>query len=74
MYKQSRLIVNGKKKNKINQNDIGAPIIVQKKGENTVNLKFMVPLWFNILLAINILGWIVLIGYYARKKYLIAKK
>lgn len=73
MYKQSRLIVNGKELNKVNKNDIGAPIIVQKKGENTANLRFIVPLWFNILLVINILGWIGLIVYYLRK-YLVTRK
>lgn len=68
MYKQSRLILNGKMQTNFKQNTIAQPIIKARKGKNTAILQFITPIWFKILLVINILAWLVLIIYGARYK------
>lgn len=63
MYKQSRLILNGKVQTHIKQNTITQPIIKARKGKNTAILQFITPIWFKILLVVNILAWLVLMIY-----------
>ena len=61
MYKQSQLKVNGKNVTPINLSAIGAPLIKEKAGINTVSLTFVVPIWFWSLVIISLIGWIILI-------------
>lgn len=56
-YKQSQLVVNGKKLKKIHTNSINLPIVKSHKGKNTAVLSFKSPIWFWILLWITILSW-----------------
>lgn len=61
-YRQSVLVVNGKKVSP-KCNEIGMPIVQAKKGKNTAILSFKTPIWFTILLYVSILSWVVLIIY-----------
>ncbi|TSO26139.1 cell division protein [Lactobacillus sp. LL6] len=63
MYKQSQLVLNGKKVSpKLIKN--GQPQILARKGQNSATLSFKVATWFWILLIITILGWIGLLVYW----------
>ena len=63
MYKQSQLVVNGKKVVPLRYSLIKAPTILQKKGHNTAVLKFVWPTSFKILFGISIISWLGLIIY-----------
>lgn len=73
IYRQSELIVNGKKTNP-KLNEIGIPIVKSKQGQNTAILSFKTPTWFMILLYISILGWVVMLVYGVFRLVKIAKK
>lgn len=73
LYRQSELIVNGKKTNP-KLNEIGMPIVKSKQGKNTAILSFKTPTWFIILLYISILGWVVMLVYCVFRLVKIAKK
>lgn len=73
LYRQSELIVNGKKTNP-KLNEIGMPIVKSKQGKNTAILSFKTPTWFMILLYISILGWVVMLVYSVFRLVKIAKK
>ncbi|MDE6546344.1 MAG: cell division protein, partial [Lactobacillus sp.] len=73
LYRQSELIVNGKKTNP-KLNEIGMPIVKSKQGQNTAILSFKTPTWFMILLYISILGWVVMLVYCVFRLVKIAKK
>ncbi|MDE7051026.1 MAG: cell division protein [Lactobacillus sp.] len=73
LYRQSELIVNGKKTNP-KLNEIGMPIVKSKQGQNTAILSFKTPTWFIILLYISILGWVVMLVYSVFRLVKIAKK
>lgn len=73
LYRQSELIVNGKKTNP-KLNEIGMPIVKSKQGKNTAILSFKTPTWFMILLYISILGWVVMLVYCVFRLVKIAKK
>lgn len=73
IYRQSELIVNGKKTNP-KLNEIGIPIVKSKQGQNTAILSFKTPTWFMILLYISILGWVVMLFYGVFRLVKIAKK
>ena len=73
LYRQSELIVNGKKINP-KLNEIGMPIVKSKQGKNTAILSFKTPTWFMILLYISILGWVVMLVYGVFRLVKIAKK
>lgn len=73
IYRQSELIVNGKKTNP-KLNEIGMPIVKSKQGQNTAILSFKTPTWFMILLYISILGWVVMLVYGVFRLVKIAKK
>ena len=73
LYRQSELIVNGKKTNP-KLNEIGMPIVKSKQGKNTAILSFKTPTWFMILLYISILGWVVMLVYGVFRLVKIAKK
>lgn len=68
MYKQSRLILNGKVQTHFKQNTITQPIINARKGKNTAILQFITPIWFKVLLVVNILAWFALMIYGIRYK------
>lgn len=73
LYRQSELIINGKKTNP-KLNEIGMPIVKSKQGKNTAILSFKTPIWFMILLYISILGWVVMLVYGVFRLVKIAKK
>lgn len=73
LYRQSKLIVNGKKTNP-KLNEIGMPIVKSRQGQNTAILSFKTPTWFIILLYISILGWVVMLVYSVFRLVKIAKK
>lgn len=62
VYKQSILLVNGKRNNKYAKG-LNVPIVYSKKGINVANLRFITPLWFVIMLWITVICWIITIGY-----------
>ncbi|MDK6803627.1 cell division protein [Lactobacillus mulieris] len=62
VYKQSMLVVNGKRNVKYLKG-LNVPIVYSKNGINVANLKFITPLWFVIILWITIISWIVVFGY-----------
>ena len=72
-YRQSVLVVNGKKISP-KCNEIGMPIVQAKKGKNTAILSFKTPIWFTILLYISILSWVLLIIYGVFRWVKIVKK
>ena len=63
MYRQSRLIVNGKDKTNVAKNKIYQPLVRSKVGNNTAILYFVVPTWFWILVWISLLSWVGMIIY-----------
>ena len=64
MYKQSRLIVNGKDVSNTAKNQICMPIVNSRKGVNKASLQFIVPIWFWGLLLVTIVSWIGYLIYY----------
>lgn len=62
LYSQSQVFYNGKKFTG-KKNEIGMPIVKQKKGKNVMSVKFITPLWFKIVCVLCALGWLTVIGY-----------
>lgn len=61
MYRDSKLVVNGKTKKHITKNAIGVPTVKAKKGINTAILCFNAPKWWKTIVLLTILGWITMI-------------
>lgn len=57
-YRQSRLIVNGKKLTRFKRSLVGSPTVVQQPGQNTAYLSYAAPLWLNFLIVISLLSWL----------------
>lgn len=57
-YRQSRLIVNGKKLTRFKSSLVGSPTVVQQPGQNTAYLSYAAPLWLNFLIVISLLSWL----------------
>lgn len=63
MYKQSKLILNGKDVSNTKKNMISNPYVQAKKGKNVAVLSFTIPFYFWILLAISFLSWLLALVY-----------
>lgn len=57
-YRQSRLIVNGKKLTRFKRSLVGSPTVIQQPGQNTAYLSYAAPLWLNFLIVISLLSWL----------------
>lgn len=57
-YRQSRLIVNGKKLTRFKRSLVSSPTVVQQPGQNTAYLSYAAPLWLNFLIVISLLSWL----------------
>lgn len=57
-YRQSRLIVNGKKLTRFKRSLVSSPTVVQQPGQNTAYLSYAAPLWLNLLIVISLLSWL----------------
>ena len=70
MYKQSELIVNGKKVTP-KVNEIGLPEVSSKRGRNQAILSFNTPILFKILFGLTMMSWaaVIIIGvkYYCNR-------
>ncbi|WP_347980376.1 hypothetical protein [Limosilactobacillus allomucosae] len=57
-YRQSRLIVNGKKLTRFKRSLVGSPTVIQQPGQNTAYLSYAAPLWLNFIIVISLLSWL----------------
>ena len=57
-YRQSRLIINGKKLTRFKRSLVGSPTVIQQPGQNTAYLSYAAPLWLNFLIVISLLSWL----------------
>lgn len=57
-YRQSRLIINGKKLTRFKRSLVSSPTVVQQPGQNTAYLSYAAPLWLNFLIVISLLSWL----------------
>lgn len=62
-YQESRLTVNGHRLRHFQRSRVGAPYVYQQRGHNTAILSFHQSAWFNVLLAVSLIGLTILLAY-----------
>ena len=62
-YQESRLTVNGHRFKHFQRSRVGAPYVHQQRGHNTAILSFHQSAWFNVLLAVSLIGLTILLAY-----------